>query len=1225
MAIDDILNSRENKKFMATLAQMAQNRPSLDITREIQFPKNAPVRVTNPVREVRVSNIKDVLQSMTLLGAGVSEIRDAIKGQNATSELASALNPTLKAISTAISKLEKNLPKFSSLDEGLNNKQVLNALEKLDKHLSKLSDTMGSHKGEKPSGDLLDAVERVEEAINGLVFPVAGSKAAYQNSSGEDTSVRLSASGEVPVTFSGGITVDSEFPDAAAITDNFANPTTTSVMSMLMGWDGSTWDRMPGDSTNGLTVNLGTNNDVAASQSGTWNITNISGTVSLPTGAATAANQSTIIGHVDGIEGLLGTIDTDTGNIAAGFSTEGSALGSGVLLQGDDGTDRKNINVDATTGDVQVDVTNTVTVGSHDVTNAGTFAVQEDGAALTALQLIDDIVHTEDTAHSTGHKGAFVLTVRNDSDTALAGTTGDYAPLQTDDLGKLKVIQEGLYDDDSAFGVGTDSVAAFGAMFDDAATDSVDEGDIGIVRMSADRRMLVDADIVSSTTLTVDLGANNDVTIDGSSVVRAEDAVHNTGDTGIMALAVRNDGGTALAADGDYHPLTVDDTGALSVVIGDTLADDSAFGVASDFVFPTGYLADDTLSDSVDEGDIGAPRMTLTRKPYAVISDPTSENNAGVDGSGHLQVDIAADSVGIGGGTQYTAGTDTYAEATTVVTAAGAVRNDTLATLVNTDNEIAPLQVNDLGALWVHDEAFLTDDTAFTVADDFVMPMGALADETTPDSVDEGDIGALRMTLNRLLKVQLADAETPNGDSMIDDTNDALQVNVVAGSTSGTEYDEDVATPATISGPTMMMERDDALSAVTPIEGDWIAARGTAEGALWVQDFNSDAILADTASMDTNLATVAGAVTGTEMQVDIVDDPNALSEDEAHLTGDPGYQMLAVRKATPANLSGTDGDYEPLQVSGGRLWSSATIDAALPAGDNNIGNVDIASSIALDVSAATVTVDNAGTFAVQISDTSFAVADGNALGEGVLIQGDDGTDRKNINVDATTGDVQVDVTNTVTVDATSSGDVPITLAGEAVVLGAGSAAIGKLAANSGVDIGDVDVLSTPIDGAVYVDDADWTADTSEHMLVGAVTQATPTANTDGDTTPLVTNSLRELRTAALESDLAAAGTTHVHKYYTGATPTDGIIWSPAAGKRWYLTHLSINVSAASTVTIEDDKTGGDDPVYKAEFAANSGVVLTFPDVPLFSGEDAADLTVTASAGTVYVTAVGYEI
>lgn len=114
---------------------------------------------------------------------------------------------------------------------------------------------------------------------------------------------------------------------------------------------------------------------VQAEQSGTWNVTNISGTVSLPTGAstaakqpalgtagtasadvitvqgiasmtalvvdgsgvtqpvsaaslplptgaATAANQTTIIGHVDGLEGLLTTIDADTGTIA------GAVIGS---------------------------------------------------------------------------------------------------------------------------------------------------------------------------------------------------------------------------------------------------------------------------------------------------------------------------------------------------------------------------------------------------------------------------------------------------------------------------------------------------------------------------------------------------------------------------------------------------------------------------------------------------------------------------------------------------------------------------------------------------------------------------------------------------------------------------------------------------------------------------------------------------------------------------------
>lgn len=48
---------------------------------------------------------------------------------------------------------------------------------------------------------------------------------------------------------------------------------------------------------------------------------------------------------------------------------------------------------------------------------------------------------------------------------------------------------------------------------------------------------------------------------------------------------------------------------------------------------------------------------------------------------------------------------------------------------------------------------------------------------------------------------------------------------------------------------------------------------------------------------------------------------------------------------------------------------------------------------------------------------------------------------------------------TVTGGAGQTADVKVTLDSEAVVLGAGSAAIGKLVANSGVDIGDVDVTS----------------------------------------------------------------------------------------------------------------------------------------------------------------------
>lgn len=57
---------------------------------------------------------------------------------------------------------------------------------------------------------------------------------------------------------SGSFTADTEFPAAAAASDNYANPTTTDLKSFGMLWDGAAWDRAPGNSAAGATVSLGT-------------------------------------------------------------------------------------------------------------------------------------------------------------------------------------------------------------------------------------------------------------------------------------------------------------------------------------------------------------------------------------------------------------------------------------------------------------------------------------------------------------------------------------------------------------------------------------------------------------------------------------------------------------------------------------------------------------------------------------------------------------------------------------------------------------------------------------------------------------------------------------------------------------------------------------------------------------------------------------------------------
>ena len=64
------------------------------------------------------------------------------------------------------------------------------------------------------------------------------------------------------VTTADGLLVNTELPAAVALADNTANPTVPAVGAFGMVFDGTNWDRMLGDQTDGVLVNLGTNNDV---------------------------------------------------------------------------------------------------------------------------------------------------------------------------------------------------------------------------------------------------------------------------------------------------------------------------------------------------------------------------------------------------------------------------------------------------------------------------------------------------------------------------------------------------------------------------------------------------------------------------------------------------------------------------------------------------------------------------------------------------------------------------------------------------------------------------------------------------------------------------------------------------------------------------------------------------------------------------------------------------
>lgn len=378
--------------------------------------------------------------------------------------------------------------------------------------------------------------------------------------------------------------------------------------------------------------------------------------------------------------------DVDVASIAAGDNNIGNVdivtvptdpFGANADAASASGSISAKLRQIATNG---IPITGTVTVGSHAVTNAGTFATQVDGAALTALQLIDNIVATEDAVAGTGYSGVPILAVRQDSQTGLAAD-GDFISPTIDSAGGLRVsIVAGAGSggtaaaDDADFTAGTTSGTPIMGIYETTPT-TVTAGDLGVVRINANRQIEIApgvADVTIGSTVGVRVflfdGSNNQITSFGGGTQYTEDGASAGGESLTLAGAIRRDTAASSAAtDGDYATLNVDSTGrlwcnvsntvtisgtvtanagsgtlavslasvpshavtnagtfavqvdgnaltALQLIDNTIFADDAAFTVGSSSVNVAGYIADETATDSVDEGDAGAARMTLDRK-----------------------------------------------------------------------------------------------------------------------------------------------------------------------------------------------------------------------------------------------------------------------------------------------------------------------------------------------------------------------------------------------------------------------------------------------------------------------------------------------------------------------------------------------------------------------------------------------------------------------------------
>lgn len=144
-----------------------------------------------------------------------------------------------------------------------------------------------------------------------------------------------------------------------------------------------------------------------------------------------------------------------------------------------------------------------------------------------------------------------------------------------------------------------------------------------------------------------------------------------------------------------------------------TLVDDAVFTPATSAVTPVGFFADETATDSIDEGDIGAARITLDRKQI----------------SAGQHVDDAA-----------------FTVASHYTNVIGALADETATDSVD-EGDSGALRMTLNRRLIIAGQTL--DDAAFGVGTEYVNATGFLADETATDSVDEGDIGLARMTLTR--------------------------------------------------------------------------------------------------------------------------------------------------------------------------------------------------------------------------------------------------------------------------------------------------------------------------------------------------------------------------------------------------------------------------------------------------------------------------------------------
>lgn len=343
-----------------------------------------------------------------------------------------------------------------SVNPNINLSPITTAIESLEKSLKDLKPK--EHK-EADFSELEKATRSVEKAITSMRFPTANYILPYKDpTTGKATQVVLDSNGNVPIT--GSITVD---------TTGLATSAKQDAQTALL----TTIDA----DTSNLDVALSTRATAAKQDTGNTSLSSIDGKITavntgavvvsssaLPSGAATAAKQPAL--------GTAGTASADV-----------------ITVQGRSGMTALTVDGSGVTQPVSGSVT--ANAGTNLNTSAlALSATQTDGSQKT--QIVD-----------AGGEQVTVTGGKLDVNATLTGSGGGTSAV-----------------DDAAFAVGTDTGTPSMGLFDDVTPDSVGEGDVGVVRMSANRNAYTTIRDAAGNERGVNVTAGNALTVDASATTQ---------------------------------------------------------------------------------------------------------------------------------------------------------------------------------------------------------------------------------------------------------------------------------------------------------------------------------------------------------------------------------------------------------------------------------------------------------------------------------------------------------------------------------------------------------------------------------------------------------------------------------------------------------------------------------------------------------------------------------